>query len=309
MKAKDILNSSMPLEDKLTLLTAKEKTSTENIKKGIRYYAGKQDIKDRIHSVDPAKTDEINKIVVNLYKKITDTASFFLFGKDPELILNNVNTENIKLFEEFKLSYKEAKTGSINRSIGRETLGYSESAEILYLKNGKVNYQFLSVKKEKLFPFFDEFGNLDAFTRKYLLDELGVDGKKITITYYDVYTEKELLRYKEHDAIITQVKIIDPETEEEKPVLTYEKIPIIYYNEPIPLALTVIDELDRLNLITSTHADVNDYFAFPFLKLIGYPVSEDADDGNKDKSKPYKNTPGVIHLDNLNEGGEKWDER
>lgn len=305
MKAIDIINDQeIQIPDKLKILIQENNENNEKLEKYKNYYAGDQDIKDRSHPKDPNKTDKINKICVNLYKKITDTASYFLFGKSPELILENNEGENSELFSSFNESYNDADTDEINDKIGKETLAYGQSAELLYIKKGSVKYQFLSARSNKLYPLFDEKGDMDAFIRAYNMNEYTDDHKLVIVTYYEVYTEKEMFKFKKQGNEYEQVTI---ETEDGKnvPILKYEKIPIVYYYMETPLAWTVKGLLDRLNTIKSVHGDTNDYFAFPYLLLKGEPVTEDAEDGNKDKSKPVKQAQNVFHLATMNEAGEK----
>jgi len=303
MKAEDIINSeSIPIDKRIKLLTSYKDEMLDTYKNN---YKGKQEIKNRVYKPNPAKSGEINKIVVNLYRKITNTASYFLFGKDPELILNNPSNELQPLFDKFKQSYKDANTGKINRMIGRETLGYGQSAEILYISGGEVNYQFLSTDNNDLFPYYDEQGRMDAFTRRYMVNEINPENGEVTVVYYyDIYLKTYMRRFRAYDSEIKEILIEvenDDGTKTEKKLLEYDIMPIIYYKEDEPPAYQVIDMLDRYNLIVSNHADVNDYFSFPYLKLIGFPVTNESRTGESgqgtDKSKPYKNTPNVLHLD------------
>ena len=77
---------------------------------------------------------------------------------------------------------------------------------------------------------------------------------------------------------------------EKKHVLNYEKMPIVYYeNQPIYMQVKTL--LDRYNLINSSAADANDYFANPILKLYGDLVrDEDGETGLQ------KNSVQVVHL-------------
>jgi len=303
MKAIDVINNpDINVPDKIKILIQENVEKNKNLLEYIEYYAGRQDIKDRVHPKDPAK--EINKICVNLYKKITDTASYFLFGESPKLILENNEGNNSELFSLFNESYNDADTDEINDKIGKETLAYGQSAELLYKKDGSVKYQFLSVRNNKLYPLFDEKGDMDAFIRSYNMNEYTTDGKPVTVKYYEVYTEKEMFKYKKDGTEYIQVKQ-ENEKGENVPILKYEKIPIVYYSMEIPLAWDVKGLLDRINTIKSVHGDTNDYFGFPDLLLIGDPVTEDAEDGDKDKSKITKQTPNVLHMENTTEDGEK----
>jgi len=277
MRALEIINSDLPIKKIIKFLKTEK---PEYLQKYIEYYNGIQDVKDRPHPNDPSKRDKLNKLVFNLYKKITDTAVFFLFGKDPELILDNPTDENLKLFEEFKKSYKDAKTDAINNKVGVETLGYSESV--------------------------DEKGNLDAFMRIYTLNEL-IDLKIKEVEYTEIYTEKEMFKYSKIGSVYTQIPYIN-EKGEISDTLTYEKIPIVYYSVEEPLAWQVKDLLDRYNLMASTLGDVNDYFAFPILMLIGELVKS-LKDNNKEFSEEeeilIRNITSVMNLAGMDENGDK----
>ncbi len=293
MKATEILSANISDKKKIELLTG-SKSVDFNVWK--EYYEGNQLILARIHPTDIAKTSKINKIVFNLYKKIIDTSVTFLFGNDPELILNNPNEKNKILFEEFKVSYRNAKTGTINQQIGKETFAYTESAEILFWKNGNVKYQFLSSEKEELYPHFDEKGDMDAFVRIYKVDEL-INYVKKEVTYVEVYLETQMIKFKKVGTGYEKIMIeVEGSTADEKKEIealyTYKKIPIVYYSIDEPLPWHVKTLLDRFNLMASTLGDVNDYFAYPILKLLGEPV-EDTTTG---QTELQRNTPQVLHL-------------
>lgn len=303
MKALDILNADITIAKKIEYL----KTSKpENFQKYIDYYNGKQAVKDRVHPTDPIKTAKLNKLVFNLYKKITDTAVYFLFGKSPELVLNNPDKQKLKLFEEFKKSYNDAKPDIINNKIGVETLGYSESAEYIYAKENKIKYQLLSTENEELYPFFDEKGNMDAFMRIYMLNEF-IDLKIRKVEYTEIYTQNEMFKYRKFNNVYEQITMYDKD-EKEVSVLKYDKIPIIYYSVKEPLAWQVKDLLDRFNLMSSTLGDVNDYFAFPILMLIGQLV-KDLEDNKKKYTEEeeilVRNITGVLNLAGMDESGDK----
>lgn len=298
MRASDIINSEIQIKDKINILTS-QKPRNSNIENYINYYKGIQKVLDRIHPTDLKKTKDLNKLVINLYKKITNTATYFLFGEDPELVLNNEDDNNISLFEEFKSSYRKAKTGEINMKIGVETIGYSESAEILYEKDGEVKYKFVSTTNEKLYPYYDtETGNFSAFIRIYNIDIIK-NGKVVEVENIEVYTEKEMYKYQRDSSGITEIVNIDETTGKPKR-RSYNKIPVVYYSMEEPLAWQVKSLLDRFNLMSSTLGDVNDSFAFPIMMLLGLLVKDE----ETGETSLNKNAVSVLHMENETENGE-----
>jgi SPP1 family phage portal protein len=222
---------------------------------------------------------EISRIPLPMQKKIVQTAAAFLGTPTLECTTDGKEEENMletikKIWEANKLDYKFF-------SIAEKTMSERHCAELWYTQDVDASYyedypidaKFkLSVKilanslGDDLYPVFDEYGNMIAFARGYkIIDE---DGKQVD--HLDIYTDT-LIYYtknmngawlyrnkaKEYAATVTGL---------ENPI---KKIPVVYYSQDRVEWDDVQALIDRLEKKISNHADTNDYFDSPIVKLKG----------------------------------------
>jgi SPP1 family phage portal protein len=127
--------------------------------------------------------------------------------------------------------------------------------------NGKVekklkNYLMCRENGDEIYPHFNEFGDMDAFTRKYQVKN---ESNKL-ITYYTIYTKDKIISYEKGYG---KEYVMKEETN------LYAKIPVVYYDQKLPEWHDVQALIDRLEMIMSKLADMNDYFASPTVKSKG----------------------------------------
>ena len=207
--------------------------------------------------------------ILTYQKKITNVATAFVFGKPVQITLKNQDESNKKSFEEFNKAWDDAKLDYFNRKIFRETCIETESAEIWNLINvrdasGKVVERklrptLITAKEGYMFaPHFDDDGMMDAFTMRY------------TVIKFNPVRNSEITRYKifldDKDIIVDYFRTKYTETIIENP---FNKIRVVYYNQPDPEWGDVQGLIDRLENISSRHGDTNDYYGGPVLKVYG----------------------------------------
>jgi hypothetical protein len=185
-----------------------------------------------------------------------------------EKIVQRIQNDN-------KMDYK-------NKEIARRMMSELECAEIWYFVPNKEPNEDIKGKLtlrakllspllgDKLYPLFDDTGDMIAFGRGYKIKE-----DKIEIDHFDVYTSEFEYKYicRENlwslDSSVTDVddqgniRILNPIP---NPV---KKIMVIYYTQPHPEWSDVQSMIDRLETTSSNHADTNDYFGSPMLKVKG----------------------------------------
>ena len=265
MNIEDILQLE-PFEKQIAALCRKQ--DGKDVTKWRAQYEGIHDIlKRKIKIVGTGQNRrEVPqaKEVLPFQKKITDTAVSFVFGEPVKLVLN---TGEDSLAEAFKLiqdTWRQNKLDYINRQLMRTVCIESEAAELWYAvreKGRKTRVKVVLLSEatgNKIYPHLNEFGDMDAFTRRYELED--AYGRKHE--HIDIYTA---------DTIISGVRRQQWEIEE-KPNL-FGKIPVIYYCQDRPEWADVQSLIDRLEMLISKHADTNDYYGSPMIKLRGRLVA------------------------------------
>ena len=177
-----------------------------------------------------------------------------------------------RLQNDNKMDYK-------NKEIARRFMSELECAEIWYfVENTNIGFfkKLFNVKGkytlkvkivspdlgDKLYPLFDDTGDLIAFGRSYQLK--GVEEKEVE--HFDVYTAEWEYKYIE----TTEGWILDPNTDNPNPVPNaVKKLMVIYYTQPRPEWSKVQSMITRYENSSSNHADMNDYFAGPILTVAG----------------------------------------
>lgn len=256
----------------------KELTSTDpknNYNELVNEYDPKKheifDAAKRPDKIVSGKTIFVSRIGFNYQKKIVEAAVSFLFA-------NKVNVEGVNLddngnlLKDMVLSILEKnKIYSANRKLARILFKETEVAEYWYpvedenfWKDKKIDSKirlrfrlFSQSNGDSLYPYFNEYGDLIAFSRGY---KLMVDKKEIE--HLDVFTAETIISYFKDSS---EWKIV----EGSQTINPIKKIPIVYYTQDEAEWADVQSEISRIENLTSNFADTNDYFGSPMIKLKG----------------------------------------
>lgn len=203
------------------------------------------------------KRVEQAKLVIAYQKKIVKSAVAFLFGDVGKITLNNKEDNLQNAFKLILDVWKNNKLDYFNRKLAKRVFIESHSAELWYITPEKEIKVMLLCEEngDKIYPHFNDLGDMDAFTRSYTITD--INGKQHKHT--DIYMSDKIIysTYKDNNWEV-----------EEKPNL-FKKIPIIYYSQSKPEWYDVQSEIDRLEMLISKHADTNDYYSSPMLKIYG----------------------------------------
>ena len=225
------------------------------------------------------KTEPVNRIAIPLEQDIINIQTAFTVGMEPSLDCDPVNEEETKLLDAVKMTLHANKTKYSNKKIVRSWLSEQEVAEYWYvvddssfwtrfwnkMKNGfggnvKPTKRLKSVvwspfRGDKLYPFFNDEGDLIAFSREY--KKRLIDGTEVTsfmtITQDKVYQWDLSTGYEERPPFLHGFK----------------KLPVLYAYRPEPFCQKIKPFRSRLEKLLSNYADCIDYHFFPLLKLIG----------------------------------------
>ena len=229
-----------------------------------KQYTGEHTIKDREDKVigtgATSKRIVQAKEVIQYQKKIVNMAVSFLFGDPVKLILGNKEEKYQETFSLIDDIWKKDKLDYLNKKLARRLFIETKVAELWYTIIDNENNKYIKVsllcKKngDDIYIHFNENGDMDAFTRRYKLED--IDGENYE--HVDIYTAgKFYYGIKKTDWIV-----------EEKDNL-FKKIPVIYYEQDEPEWTSVQTEIDRSEMLISKFADTNDYFGAPIIKLKG----------------------------------------
>jgi SPP1 family phage portal protein len=226
------------------------------------------------------QTEDVNRIAVPFQRIIVDRTIGFLLG-NPVKMRQFVEKDQQQQDQEIlaamvQKTMDDNKIDSFNRMLARAVMSECEAAELWYVVEDpgfwrsrikssanlilKLRSKILSPSRgDKLYPLFDASGDMIAFSREYQIKT----GAK-TEQHFDTYTAQW---------IILRQKDAGGEWVEQRAANLMQKIPVIYYSQPMPEWHTVQSMIDRFETKLSNFADTNDYFGSPMVKVSGEVVS------------------------------------
>lgn len=230
-------------------------------------------------TVIPKKTKKVdpNRIALPLEQDIVNIQTAFTVGTEPKMDCTPDESEK-GIFEALKQVLKKNKIKYQNRKIVRSWLSEQEIAEYWYvtkddgfwakLKAKVANlfgksmpqYKLRSVlwspfRGDKLYPFFDDSGDMVAFSREYKKKDL--DDHEITCF---MTVTKDVVYQWELDKGWEMVSAFKH---------GFKKLPVMYCYRPEAYCNKIRTIRVRLEKLLSSYADCIDYHFFPILKLFG----------------------------------------
>lgn len=216
------------------------------------------------------KTEPVARVSLALQKLIINRAVSFLFG-NPVAYNSTPETDKERMVARaLERVLYDVKSNSINRKVARALFSYKEVAELWYpVEQVNNNYGFKSEFKLKcavfspmfgdtLWPYFDESGDMIAFSREFSK----TDNKNVTTDYFETYTADE------HWLWVKGASGYVPVDGYPK-VTGIGKIPVIYGRQNHFETEDVDGLIDRLEFLLSNFADTNDYHAAPKIFVTG----------------------------------------
>lgn len=236
-------------------------------------------VKDVVENPDgsikePAKfkTEEVNRISLPLEQDIVNVHTAFTVGEEPTLECETEEESEQSFLEIIRNIYKANKLKYANKRLVRSWLSECEVAEYWYTVESKSWWQRIlkslkiganptrklksviwsPFRNDKLYPYFDEYGDLTAFSREYKTKDK--DGKDVT-------------KFMVIDS--TTVTIYADEKVEDTYKHGFDKIPVIYMYREKPLCYKIKTIRNRLEVLLSNFADCLDYNFYPKLVATG----------------------------------------
>ena len=216
--------------------------------------------------------EKVARIAVALQNLIINRAVSFVFGNEPEYNSTPDNDNQKIVKKAFDRILYDAKSRSLNRKIARFIFSFKECAELWYPVEMKVahgNYGFNTTFKlrcallspalgDTLYPYFDETGDMVAFSRSFSRK----DDSGNAMDFFETYTDEE------HCLWTNGANGFEMVDGYPKPV-AIGKIPIIFGHQDKFETQDVDKLIDRLEKLLSNFADTNDYHASPKIFTTG----------------------------------------
>lgn len=279
---KATLESLLTKPDELIKKVSDEKVKkTADIQKYIKQYDPKShDIHDTAKRPDKQINDEqgnlqminVARLSIPMQKRIVNLAASFLCANPIELKAAPVAEIENKLLALIKKVWIDLKLRYDSQEIARLMMSETEVAELWYVENAEADYwddtelagtQFkmrmrilANSKGDTLYPVYNAAGDMIAFGREY---KIQITGTTDLEEHFDLYTDSSIYMNKKVNSVwVTETK---PNV--------IKKIPIVYYDQKHPEWHDVQEMIDRFEKSISNHADTNDYYGSPMVKVKG----------------------------------------
>jgi SPP1 family phage portal protein len=251
--------------------------------------------------------EPVARVALAIQKLIVKRAVSFIFGNAVTLDSSAENDNEKAVLKALKRVMYDIKEKSHNRKIARNLFSCTEVAEYWYpVESNNSVYGFDSKFKlrcaifspllgDSLYPYFDETGDMTAFSR-----EFSVTKDKVSKQYFETYTDEFHYMWETSSAGYS-LKEGYPKT------IAIGKIPVIFGNQPQVEWADVQNLIDRLEKLLSNFADTNDYHASPKIfikgKLLGFAKKGESGailQGDENSSAEYlswANAPEAVKLE------------
>lgn len=218
------------------------------------------------------RTEKVARVAIALQKLIIKRAVSFCFGNPPKYNATPQNDNEQAVLYALNRILVDVKSKSMNRKIARAIFGFKECAEYWYtvpVNKPHSKYGFPAQHKlrcalfspeygDTLYPYFDETGDMVAFSRAFSRK----DDNGNAVDYFETFTDKE------HWLWMNGANGYDAAPGYPKPI-AIGKIPVIYGHQPYFETEDVDKLIDRLEHLLSNFADTNDYHASPKIFTTG----------------------------------------
>lgn len=271
--------------------------------------------KDKKIEVDPDNPESENaeprfeKVARNplaLQKLIVKRAVAFLFGNAVRLNAEvKKDSTEAQILNAVKKILYDNKEKSLNRRVARNLFSCTEVAELWFpvpfegkndLYGIKSKYKlrsaiFSPLLGDTLYPYFDETGDMVAFSREF---SIVTDGKPKV--YFETYTDEYHYMWSDNAMVDGYPKKLD-----------VGKIPVIYANQDQVEWADVQYLIDRLEKLLSNFSDTNDYHASPKIFVKGHVTGFaqkgesgaiiEGDENSEAEYLSWQNAPEAVKLE------------
>jgi len=283
MKITDILEQIPDWKGRLSMIKTDSRTSGQIPLKLIDlYYNRKHEILNKPVKISNGKTIDQARLVLDFQYRIVETAIAFLLGGG--ISVSNSDKEDDEKLKIVREALTAMKYDSRSKECARSLFVETMSAKLFYVNGMNTEAGDTAIKKEdwkigcmvlsrkhldEFYAHFDDTGDMDGFLRVYMGTILD-GGRRKEQERIELYTAEKIYKGFRSGG--------DYEVKEEKNM--FEKIPVVYYQQPLPEWERVQTLIDQYEKSFSKSVDVNAYFASPAAKIKGalkdMPTKEEA---------------------------------
>lgn len=200
------------------------------------------------------KTIEAERLVVNLQKKIVESAASFLLAEPVSITANDPDNENgAKILKTLKKNRINSKLLEFAKVVMSETMAVFIFSEVG--KDKEIKARMYTSENGSFTPQYDVYGDMVAFYWGFVIDE---------VSHLWIFTDEYIHKYSGPGTSNLKYLGSDPHD--------FGVIPVVFHEQPEPEWFDTKEMIDRIEMLISKLAGSNNYFAFPILKLKGSTV-------------------------------------
>ena len=211
MNIKEILEKHEKDFSKLVDILCKDKIDRD-VEKYNKEYTGDHEILNRpqktVGKGTTLKKIDQAKLVIQYQRKIVNMAVAFIFGDAVKLVLQNTEDKYKETFSLIEDIWDKNKLDHFNKKLAKRLFIETKVAELWYVLIDEDNIKYVKVallcneNGDDIYAHFNENGDMDAFTRRYKLEN--IDGK--TYDHVDIYTAENYIKGIKKDTWIVEKK-------------------------------------------------------------------------------------------------------
>ena len=220
------------------------------------------------------RPEPVARISLAIQQLIIKRAVSFLFGNDPAYNTDTESEQQQAVMRAFGRILRDVKCNSINRRVGRlrtpakfawylcvgAASAEAESNRYGFPSRFKLRCAVFSpATGDTLYPYFDETGDMMAFSRSFARK----DDAGNTVDFFETYTADAHYMWQSGDNGWTP-------SEGYPRAVAIGKIPVVYARQDETETAAVNSLIARLETLLSNFADTNDYHASPKLFITGH---------------------------------------
>lgn len=216
------------------------------------------------------KLEKVSRVPLAYQRLIVSRAVAFFFGFPVNYYFKSEDKNQNIVYDAMERILHDNKEKYFNREIARELFSYTEVAELwfpveketeheLYGFKTKFKLRVIALKPSdnmQLFPFFDEAGDLIAFSRTFKRKEGDDD-----VEYFETYTDETIYKFRKKDAWEPMEGFPTPNI--------IGKIPIVYAQQPETEWNPVQKIIESDEELVSNFSDTNKYHSSPTIAIKG----------------------------------------
>lgn len=273
MDIRDIINDSRSNSEIIQNLRIKN-TDIPGWNTILKEYEPKfHDVMDRSKRPDKVRRgkpiERVSRIPVSLEELTVNRIAQFMFALPVQRTYSNADTGNLPAIQKaIEQIYKKVRINSLNLARSKNYFASCEMCTIWFPVDADNTYYGFSSKKKlkckvcspmdgyRLYPFFDEYGDMIAMSIEYTVNTINGDE-----VYFETYTDEN------HYTWVNGAGRAEWEQTVEANAIN--KIPCIYMNRMRPIWNIANGVRDEIEKTMSRHGDILAYNAAPALKAIG----------------------------------------